>query len=504
MPFFFPISIIDIVIVIVIVYVLITNGCFVPFSFPFNHHPQRSFIVVAAMSLAPLSIHSQLSFIAFWLSDKWLLRILQDQQEVRYNARTKRIFAEGASLAQAALPVDTAQFGQQGGDSKGLEGPALGVHAKSLGSGCTSLPGNMSQPDAAMSAVAPANSAMQEEDDDEQMEEREIKLLGLEPINSRKRRKSEASGHRATKRRSQEDVIGEEVAKLEAEVLTMISSLAEWPQKPSGYDLGTLDRKLTTKIKSFKASGQFDFVQSLETMQTEIKTAREAMTAATKYLPPKGLPNKKFLEPFYKIFSDGMQKCPKVINAFPQVVQRQFTEACNTKAIEAEDWSTVAMNLAVERLHKAYGDEGMEKTAFGFTEKALSCILTSDVSGDSLDEVVKTLKAFIGKLIEVRPPEIVQTNLELILQIAELDCSGCQDLESAIKTVDEQATKPIIRVLKTTEMGKDLLARAQEHHDAILVQESKCASVQQLKAMSSNLVFFLSHAQCQKNNCHSL
>lgn len=153
-------------------------------------------------------------------------------------------------------------------------------------------------------AVEPADNATVAplEEDDEEMDEKEALALGL-PADQTKRRLEYKSGDKAKKRRTKQEMLGDELVRTQQDVTNVISSLEDWPKRPNGYEVGRCERSINGKLKQFKDNHEFDGVRKLEDLLQDIQHVRLCMQAASKYIPVKGLPRKQHAENFLNAFS---------------------------------------------------------------------------------------------------------------------------------------------------------------------------------------------------------
>ena len=333
---------------------------------------------------------------------------------------------------------------------------------------------------------------------DEQEEEVEAQLLGLQP--DKKRKKGEQNPAKIKAKRSKADILQEDCEKIEKDVATLVQSLPEWPAKPNAYDLGRLDRAITTKLKVIREASAFDNVQKLELVQKQLGAMRNCMTTAQKYLPNKGLPSKKHLGPFYDAFLEAESSFPTIVQSFPEVVQQHFMEAAVVKDVEAKDWPKVAGHMAKEKLEKVYGDaESAEKQAVCILEKTLSVVMGSDA-----EQAAELLAAAGEAIMLAHPPDIIKTNLALLMQLGSLDPQGASTLDGLINMLHDQASQPIIRVVMDSAAGKDLVGRAEDRNSQMQERASKLTTLIALKDLVILVVVAVGLGLIQVSHSHTI
>eukprot|EP00438_Fugacium_kawagutii_P023209 Skav215678 [mRNA] locus=scaffold278:133855:141022:+ [translate_table: standard] len=302
-------------------------------------------------------------------------------------------------------------------------------------------------------------------ENDELEAELEAQMLGLpgsEQDPAKKRKQDQANGNRAKKRRSKEEMVQEEVDKLSTEMAQIMASVAEWPKKPSGYDMGKLDRALANKLKMTKEAGIFEQVQRLEQWILEVRLLRECMSTASKYLPNKGLPAKKHFEVFHQAFEKANAEVPRLVSLFPVEVQQHFNEAAFLKDVEAVpiDWVQVSAHFARERLAKMYeSDETLEKQTVYMIEKVMLTILDSEEH--DLDGVRQVLVSTCEKIMAKDPPDMLSAKLPVLIQLCTLDSRGAATLDGIINLVHDQAESPVVRVFMASSKGREMVTLAE-------------------------------------------
>ena len=391
------------------------------------------------------------------------LRISPDQQATRFQSRAKRVIQDTMSSIKA-LPDDKLPIPVLMGQAVAPVAAGSSVPESCQGSG----PGG---------DETGTNAPMEWDDQDDDLD---AQLLGLP---DKKRKKGEQNASKIKAKRSKAEILQEDCEKIEQDVANLVQALPQWPAKPNGYDLGRVDRAITTKLKVMRDASAFDNVQKLELVQKQLGAMRNCMTTAQKYLPNKGLPAKKHLSPFYDAFLEAESSFPNIVQSFPEVVQQHFMEAAVVKDVEAKDWSKVAGYMAKDKLEKIYGDaESADKQAVSILEKTLSVVMGSDV-----DEAAKLLASAGEAIMLANPPEIIKTNLPLLMQLGSLDPQGASTLDGLINMLHEQASQPIIRVVMDSAAGKDLVGRAEDRNSQMQERASKLTTMIAMK----DLVIFV-------------
>ena len=328
-------------------------------------------------------------------------------------------------------------------------------------------------------AVEPADNATVapvEEDDDEEMDEKEALALGL-PADQTKRRLDYKTGDKAKKRRTKQEMLGDELLKIQQDVTNVISSLQEWPKRPNGYEIGRCERSINCKLKQFKDNQEYDGVRKLEDFLQDIQHARLCMQAASKYIPAKGLPRKQHAENFLNAFSAASEVSNSVVRNFPQAVLQHYSDLSHTKDVENGNWNKVANNLKLEVLTKIWEDESVaEGESLRMAEKVIDKILQSP-----LEQAESDLNEACQKIILGGPAVAVSSRLQALLQLVNMDPAGAPTLDSLINSIQDQAEEPIIRIFLSAETGKGLLSRATDMNNTMQARATKVSTLDFMK-----------------------
>lgn len=325
-------------------------------------------------------------------------------------------------------------------------------------------------------ALGAASTAAPGMDDDEELdEEMEAKMLGI-PLNKRKAADQKNDKWKKV-RKSKEEIQNEELDKMQVEITTLTGLLPEWPKKPSGYDLGKVDRILTSKGKSYKDNNFFEGLQKIEAMQREVKNLRDCMQAAQKYIPARGLPKKAHADLFYQAFSKAQGESPTIFYGFPSVVLQHFFEISHVKMVEARQWGQVGEALSKEKLQKIWPDDDeAEKQGLAMLETMVSSLLLLEPT-----EAAEQLMVAFQKILGKNPTSSFSAPLPLLVQIIEKKPDATGMMDSAINAVQEQESQPVIRVFMASETGKTLLSQAEEANRTMRARASKLSSLGSIK-----------------------
>eukprot|EP00438_Fugacium_kawagutii_P025592 Skav223675 [mRNA] locus=scaffold2691:105498:106691:+ [translate_table: standard] len=367
-------------------------------------------------------------------------------------------------LAAEKLPTDSVQV-QFGGS---LIAPPVAANP-------TSAPSSGAAPAAGAAPPAPSTAVLELDEDMELAEAAEAEMLGL-AVEQTKKRKSLSNMAPATKRRSKEEMYEDEIDKIELEVSLCVANLADWPKKPTGYEIGQVDRKTQSKLKQVQGAALFDLSTRVERFQVEIKHVRDCCKAAGQYLPAKGVPKRAHKETFFNAFSAAFAEVPKVVNSFPPTVQQHFIEMGHEKEMKSQQWDKVSANLCKDRLANIYGDDA-EKQAVTMFERVLAYIL-EDCADDNMGNLL--LEA-CTKVLEGPPHDEVISAIKMLIQLVTLDPQGASSLDSLVTALREQSNNPIMRILFKTDSGKDLMTAAETKNTEMVQTASKVSDLLEVK-----------------------
>lgn len=396
-------------------------------------------------------------------------RISPEQQVSRFQSRAKRVIYDiTPSLKQ--LPEDSLQQWME------VEKPAHRLSTTSA-PGASTVSGEVGNGGGDAQSQAPEQIP-----DDEDEDEKEALLLGI-PAADRKRRKMELTGPRAKSKRSKDEILNDEADKCAKDLSEMLDKLVQWPLKPTGYDVGRLDRSISACLRKMKEASSFDNVAKLEKLKIQVDCIRDCMAHGAKYLPAKGLPNKKHLENFYSSFRKAETEAPPVLLSFPTVVQQHYLEASVTKDIDEKKWDRVAAHISKEKLEKIYPDaEAIDKQAVGMMEQVLASIMgTSDADVDAIRVILK--EACESMLLQ-KPADVVASQIPLLVQLADMNPQGQATLDGMINAFHDQAEKPIMRVVMSSDAGRKLVQAAEDQNVRMQEKASKLTTLVALKDFS--------------------
>lgn len=358
-------------------------------------------------------------------------------------------------------------------------------------------PSTVAGQDTASKAEVTTSAPVEVDDEDDEMdEERQAALLGLAIDPSKRKRKGDGKGGKSKKMRTKEELYNEELEKMEVELSSLQANLVEFPKKPTGYEIGQLDRKLNTKLKQMRDAGHFDGVAKVEACQKVVRVLRDSVKAALAFLPAKGLPKKQHEDKFFETFKSGLAECPEVINNFPAVVIQQFSDLDQDKQIKAKNWTMVAANLAQERLSKIYegSEEVAEKQSITSLERAVATIMELEA-----DEACSNLLELCEKVQAAKPVPAIATQLPMLVQLVQLDLRGHATFDSLLNTLNEQSSGPIFRVIFSTQVGKSLISKAEESNAGLQMRATKMTTLSNLKDSCQFAVFHFGFETCSES-----
>ena len=387
-------------------------------------------------------------------------RLVPGQQMLKFKARSKTIV--DGFVAGQKLPEDTVTFGTV---AAGVPCPSGAAPSSFGGSSGRGMPPPASVPGEGATSTG--------DEDDEEMDEAEAEMLGL--AGPGRKRKSNSNAASKAKRRSKEEMYNDEVDKIEQEVSQMIAGLAEWPKKPTGYEIGMLDRKVSNKLKQVSSAGQFNQGQRMETFQAKVKAVRDCTKAAGNYLPSRGLPRKQHAAAFWTAFSTSFETLPEVVNAFPPAVQQHFIEMGFDKDFKAKDWPKVAQSLNYSRLSNIYAEEA-DKMSVSMFEQVLAHIL--EIGGDQVSKILSDMLTTVSA--EQLSGELV-TQIPMLIQLVTLDPQGATSFDMLVNTLQTQSNDPIIRIMFKYDAGKEFVAALEKKNEDMLETATKISNLLAIK-----------------------
>lgn len=285
-------------------------------------------------------------------------------------------------------------------------------------------------------------------------------------------------------KRSKEDLLNDDVEKMEKDAQLLFNNLCNWPEKPTGVDIGKVMRGLNTKLKLMRDSSAFDNAQRLEELIVQIDLLKECTSAASKYLPSRGLPIKKYRENFYQVFEKCEQTAPHIVANFPKVVLQHFMDAALEIDIDQESWGKVAEKLSRRKLEKIYEDNAdvVQKKAVAGMEQVLSKIMGMDV-----DNAGTALETACVAILGESPPDSLESHLPLLVQLASRTPVGTGTLDGLLTEFHDQANKPLFRAIMQCQTGKDLIAKAEEQNEKYRDFASKQTTLRELQDSGCSL-----------------
>ena len=80
-------------------------------------------------------------------------------------------------------------------------------------------------------------------------------------------------------KKTSDDLAKEEIAKLQAEMDSLVANLSTFPSTPTGQNLGRVDRMINRTLKGFKVSHNYEGTQQCESMAHVLESIRHCCKA---------------------------------------------------------------------------------------------------------------------------------------------------------------------------------------------------------------------------------
>ncbi len=194
--------------------------------------------------------------------------------------------------------------------------------------------------DPAFDAVTMAGTALlqaQEEDEADRL------ALGLE---------SEPKKGSKPKKRSRQEALKEEVAKVQADWVALVDSLRQFPDTPKAQDLARLERTIKAKKKELQEGHEHEAASTLQKITEELETLRATLTPARSFTIGTLQTRRKSGNEFYEKLLALKTKFPSTFQKYSQIVRNSFNELHVTKLLEAKDWQAAgeALNTHMDDL----------------------------------------------------------------------------------------------------------------------------------------------------------
>ena len=181
-------------------------------------------------------------------------------------------------------------------------------------------------------------------------EEAELLALGLQP-SAKAKCKAKAKA-----KRSRGEVVEEDVARLTAELNTVIAALNQFPAGPRAQDFGRVDRMLSKKKSELKDSFEFESANEIQRLQELLELVRAAWKPAHAYMTGTIQTRKKNVAEFSSKMGQLHQQRPDIFKKFPAETVAAWLECDVAARVEKMEWAYLANLMSKEELEKVGAD----------------------------------------------------------------------------------------------------------------------------------------------------
>lgn len=151
-------------------------------------------------------------------------------------------------------------------------------------------------------------------------------LDGLEDTNAVKKRRLSGGPHL---KKSREEVLQEEVVKLESRVEELVASMHDASAAmPTVATITKVQRSVTQKVTEAKEQGSFDNVTKLEELGKELAVFKDALRMTVLFLPPSGVAKRAHADGFVAALSNLKRA---TLRRFPEPVLSHYGHLLLTK-----------------------------------------------------------------------------------------------------------------------------------------------------------------------------
>ena len=155
-------------------------------------------------------------------------------------------------------------------------------------------------------------------------------LLGLENQPEQAAKKRRLSGPKLKK--SREEVMDEEVQKLQAKLAELLDSMKDPSQPmPTAAAVSKLQRAVGGKMVEAKEAGSYQMSTQLEDLNSQLSIFKEALKATAAYLPGNGHPKKSHGDSFCMALQKLQEKFEVALRKFPTAVLGHYASLLHQK-----------------------------------------------------------------------------------------------------------------------------------------------------------------------------
>ncbi|CAE7204808.1 unnamed protein product [Symbiodinium sp. CCMP2592] len=342
---------------------------------------------------------------------------------------------------------------------------------------------------------------------DQEAEDREAAELGLKP------KPAEATAKAAGKKRRKtaEEVMQDEVVKLEQEFDQLIAQLPTFlDSKSFGQDLGKTDRNLQRKLKEANDHHLYEVQNKIKDKAAMLEAIRSATKAAKAFLSSAlgGSKKQTLCKEFITHMSQLKSLMPEAVKAMPNAVRISFAEAVIAEHIEKQNWDEVAEAVSEEAL-AGIGQDFISKVSSKAVERAVGTILSShegDLTQEQNDEeqlvanAAKDVARCINKIVQREHEELREPSLH-VASICLLDPPRSTTLDACLCAVTSNPDDLLYRVIHSNSMGLKILQRAHSKNDQLKATADAVTSLiecqGQLDKALADLAPFLANAEIE-------
>lgn len=241
------------------------------------------------------------------------LRLLKDQHAKRYGNRRGMLLQSEQMADLKKIPVDPPKYDPKGHTFGGSSGTG-GDHTFEAGS-----------------VAGTAWLAAQQEEEEA---DRLALGLGSEPKKLAKQKK-----------RSRQEMLKEEVLKLQSDWAALLDSLRGFPDTPKLNDIARLERTAKTKKRELQEGHEHDSASTVQKLLEELEALRATLKVAQSFTTGTLQTRRKCGAEFYAKVLVLKTKFPAIFQVYCQPVRNAFNDLHVTKLLEGRDWHAAGAAL---------------------------------------------------------------------------------------------------------------------------------------------------------------
>lgn len=318
-----------------------------------------------------------------------------------------------------------------------------------------------SGPPAAAPSEAPGSTMFRPPDDDDA----ELLALGLPAVKAQRKAK-------AKPKRSRNEMVEEDVARMTSEVQSVVNSLTQFPAAPKAQDFGRVDRMIHKKKNEMKDQFDFEAANELGRLWDTLELLRQAWKPAHGFMTGTPQTRKKWITEFTAKMGELYQKRPDIFKKFPSETVAAYLECDVAARVDKMEWEYLAKLVSKEELEKIGADPipTFEKVVAFYIKKMEAITGSPDRIEGQVRDFGKELSSVLQLLAEKTNDDVKTSALALAEVVGLKPFKPDSTMEVALALVVAGQKEPLLRVFHDSAVCRELLRIATQTNAQLVAQ----------------------------------